>query len=509
MHRHFSGTTVNNLAITGGLIGGIGLVNNSPFAINGGWQLITTASTTNAGFALSSIIISAANAAILPGQLIIGLGIPNGTFITNVNGTTLTTNQNVNIAGAITFVSFYMYNGNSGDESIQGLQFSGSYNNGYYSRLKKYIDVSNGTIQNIYGPSGNTGQSASTIMTETQIAQEFKPYTKVVGNYIITYDIAIIRLCDIFDSMKNLCLMKKFNGILRLYFNTGSVGSAIQAPGYMITSGSVTTFTNTCPIIQSCLTEIPATSAGIVTGLFVGKATATNVFGGVNLANSNASHPLTSCRIYYPQVTLKPQHLLSYISENRAKKICYTDVLFNTFNNITSGATSSFLVQSGVTNIRGVVIIPFISTSTYGYVNTGAATGCTTFSQLQSPFDTAPATNGPISLTNIQVAIGGVNQLQNVLNYGYENFIEQVSLYEKINQSDLGLSCGLLNEFYWSNAYRVYYVDCSRANVADLMTPRNVNVSFLNNTNVTIDVMIFVEYFTEMIVDVETGMVSK
>ena len=110
-------------------------MNNSPLAINGGWQLLTTASTTAAGFAALSITLAAANAAVLPGQLIIGLGIPNGTFITNVNGTTLTTNQNVNIAGAITFVSFYMYNGNSGDESIQGLQFSGSYNNGYYSRL--------------------------------------------------------------------------------------------------------------------------------------------------------------------------------------------------------------------------------------------------------------------------------------------------------------------------------------------------------------------------------------
>ena len=130
----FPGTT-NTLAITAGLIGGNGLVNNSPFANNGGWQLITTASMTNVGFNASSITLSVANAAVLPGQLVIGLGIPNKTFITNASGVTLTTYQPVTIAAATTFVSFYLYNGNSGDESIQGLQFSGSYNNGYYSRL--------------------------------------------------------------------------------------------------------------------------------------------------------------------------------------------------------------------------------------------------------------------------------------------------------------------------------------------------------------------------------------
>ena len=95
------------------------------------------------------------------------------------------------------------------------------------------------------------------------------------------------------------------------------------------------------------------------------------------------------------------------------------------------------------------------------------------------------------------------------LSYNYENFLEQTSLYEKINQGDLGLSCGLINENFWTNAYRTYYVDCSRANIADLMTSRNVNVTFQNNSNVTIDVMVFTEYFTEMTVDVETGLIQK
>ena len=496
-------------SITAGLVGGNGLVNNSPFPTSGTYFATTAdAISGSATTASATLTISVANANIVPGLLIVGPNIPAGTIVTVVSTTTLTLSASVTVPASSPLL-FGTYIGNSGDEATEGVQFTGAYNNGYYSRLKKYSDATNGTFQNLYGASSSTGANASTILTETLIQNEFKPYSKVVNGYIITYDVAVIRLGDVFDSMKNLPLMKKFDGILRMYINTGTVASVVQQGGYLLTSGTTSTFTNTCPLIQSCLPQIPATAIGLGSGLFISKATATNLLGGLNLASSNASHSMTSCRIYYPQITLKPEKLIPYISENRAKKVVYTDVLFNTFNAITSGSTYSALVQSGVTSPRGILIIPFISSSTYGTVNTGVATGTTTFSQIQSPFDQAPNTNGPISLTNLQVAIGGTNQLYQVLNYSYENFLEQVALYEKLNNIDIGLSCGLINEFYWNTAYRCYYVDVSRANVADLMTPRNVNVSFQNNSNVTIDVMVFTEYFSELTVDVETGIVTK
>ena len=413
--------------------------------------------------------------------------------------------------GLVNNAPFSLSTANAGDQPAQGLQFVNTYNNGYYSRLKKYADVSYGTTQSLFGASASTGANATTIMTETQLQSEFKSYFKVLGtNYMVTYDTAIIRLADIMDSMKSLCLMKKFDGILRLYFNTGAVVSAISTvtAGSMVTSGSYNTFTNTCPLIQSCLAAVPTNTKNIVSGLFIAKATATSLIG-VNLASSGASHPMTACRFYYPLITLKPEKLIPYISENRAKKIVYTSVLYNTFNAITSGSTYSALVQSGVTNPRGILILPFISSSTYGTVNTALETGVTTFAQIQSPYDQAPATNAPISLLNLQVSVGGSTVLAIPLNYTYENFLEQTTLYEKINQSDLGLSCGLINEQYWSSAYRAYYVDLTRGNVADSMTPRNINVTFTNNSNVTNDVMCFTEFYNQIIVDTETGIVNK
>jgi hypothetical protein len=68
----------------------------------------------------------------------------------------------------------------------------------------------------------------------------------------------------------------------------------------------------------------------------------------------------------------------------------------------------------------------------------------------------------PLPLTNLQVATGGQNVLNSTLNMTYENFVEQVNLAEQFN----------------------------------------------NNSNVPIDV-IFTFYSDELVIDVETGIVTK
>lgn len=405
----------------------------------------------------------------------------------------------------------------AGDQGAQGQEFGGAYNNGFYSRLKRIPDLSGagaGNTTNLLYSGVGTG--AQNIANATTIKNEFKPYFTIANtNYAVWYDLAVIRLGDIFDSLKVMPLVKKFDGILRLYINTGTVVSNIVGTtGQMVTAGSGITFTNTCPLIQSALLTLPTNPLAVASGLFIANPVSTAVSAGgitINFANSQAAHFMTACRFYYPQVTLKPQKLQSYLSENRAKRLCYTSILTNTFSNIGPNNTVSYLVQSGVTNIRGVLILPFISSNASASNAHGTQTAiatATTFAQMLSPFDTAPMTNGPISLINLQLAIGGVNVLQNVYNYSYENFIQSVSLYEKINAGDLGLSCGLINQNYWENVYRSYYVDCTRCNIADMMTPRNINVTFTNNSLQTIDVLIFTEYFKEVTIDVETGLVE-
>ena len=48
----------------------------------------------------------------------------------------------------------------------------------------------------------------------------------------------------------------------------------------------------------------------------------------------------------------------------------------------------------------------------------------------------------PLSLTNLQVSIGGQNVLNSTLNMTYENFLEQVNLAEQLTSSDFGVSTG-------------------------------------------------------------------
>jgi hypothetical protein len=56
---------------------------------------------------------------------------------------------------------------------------------------------------------------------------------------------------------------------------------------------------------------------------------------------------------------------------------------------------------------------------------------------------------------------------------------------------------------------RVYYVDLARGREADKASMRNLTVSFINNSIVTIKVMIFTLYLDKFVIDVETGIVKK
>jgi hypothetical protein len=114
----------------------------------------------------------------------------------------------------------------------------------------------------------------------------------------------------------------------------------------------------------------------------------------------------------------------------------------------------------------------------------------------------------PLSLTNLQVSIGGQNVLNSTLNMTYENFLEQVNLAEQLTSSDFGVSTGLISQGYWE-ASKWYFVNVERGNIADKLQPRNINVSFTNNSNVAIDVIIFTFYSDQLTIDVETGIVTK
>ena len=68
----------------------------------------------------------------------------------------------------------------------------------------------------------------------------------------------------------------------------------------------------------------------------------------------------------------------------------------------------------------------------------------------------------------------------------------------------------LLVQGYWE-ASKWYFVnvDVERGNIADKLQPRNIYVSFTNNSNVAIEQLIFTFYSDQLVIDVETGIVNN
>jgi hypothetical protein len=234
---------------------------------------------------------------------------------------------------------------------------------------------------------------------------------------MVWYDFAVIKLSTIFDSLDKIGITRKSDLFLRLYVNTGTLNATISGPntttpGYSITVAN-NSFNATCPFTINYLNEtsanggIPTGVTNLTAGVYLGKPPNTS-FNSINLASSQASHLMPACRIYYSQITIQPDIAESYILANRAKKCIYRNVLTNQYNNIGAGNTFNQLINSGIVHPTAILIVPYISSASTNSLQDYA---------WKSPFDTAPATGHPCSLWNLQVSVGGVNQLQSTLNY--------------------------------------------------------------------------------------------
>jgi len=373
-------------------------------------------------------------------------------------------------------------------------------------KLSRYVDTSMSVVQNgIYGPATN-----NTLMTASNLASEFRPYYETKSNYMIWYDFAVIKLNHLFESMDHIGLTQKLDASLRLWLNCGTVNVTVANAGtpanmhYRITPADNTfSNTNTCPLLvhfEASNKIVPANTTNIVAGVYVARPPVTN-FASINLSLANAAHPLQNCRLYYSQITMNPQHAITYNKANTNKKVIYRTFVTNNYPAVSAGGSFNQLINSGIVHPTGVLIVPFLGAVT----GTNGGLGD---SQWKSPFDTCPATTSPVSLTNLQVSVGGQNVLQSTLQYGYEHFLEQVNLAEQLTSSDFGISTGLINQNYWENS-KWYYVNVERGNAADKLNGRNINVSFTNNSNVPIEVMVFIFYSDEITIDVKTGLVTR
>jgi len=386
------------------------------------------------------------------------------------------------------------------------------------------ISEKTAVLPNINGTAGAQAQNNiyGTIVTQNNLLQEFRPYSvyNQATNVMTWYDFLTIRLADVLPAFNNIGLMRKFNAVLRVYINTGLITvstapvsvNALNRDYLQMTFGGLqyTSFTNTCPITINNLglatNYNPAwvynaqTFTDITAGFFIGSApnyTLTTAGGApVNFSQLVSASPITSTRFYYSTNILDPLKMADYLASQQSKVVVNRSFLYNTYNNISVGGSFSQLIQSGVKNISAIIVVPLISQS----VNN--------FSQFQSPFDPCGGFAGsPLSLINLQCLVGGVQCLTSALTYQYEDYIEQVAIYNKSSSTEYGIESGLISKQFW-DANRFYIINV-RSTTDDLLTPRNVNINFINNNNVAIDVLLYVVYEDEWVFNCATGIVSQ
>jgi len=385
-------------------------------------------------------------------------------------------------------------------------QNDGKGNPALLQRINRTVDTTtNSSFNNLYG--------ASRIMTADQLQAEYKPYYTVSGNFMVWYDFAIINLKYIVDAIAKIGLVKKAELKLKMYINTGAIAVKVLDPGLTTIAYTTfnTSFANTCPLTVNLLPVttanggIPLTTDTIIAGLYISKPPSTFSGGsGYTISTTGISaNPLSQVLLYHSNIKLDNQSDTEYANANRAKKVIYEKILFANSLSVSVGSQIDKIITSSIKNPIAVVIVPFVAKN----VLNGALTAALPFAQYESPYDTAPSTSAPLSITNISISLGGIKVANEVLNYTYENFLQQVSLAETIASSDIGLNVDLVNQEYWESN-RVYYVDLARSRDIDKTVSRELIVRGKNSSNVPIDCLIFAVYLEEFNIDVVTGVVS-
>lgn len=325
---------------------------------------------------------------------------------------------------------------------------------------------------------------------------------------------AKLRLKDLADFFEKMPLLK--GSTIRFYINTNQsqvnfsiTPSTLSAEGFLVSpkleiGGSIVTGGLTNPLMVAG----PNLGGGCCTlGTNVADEapffyTLTVAIFKNNFNNNNgyqgASTSLASCRLYAPVYYMNPLAESKYLSLTPTKKIMYKDIFQYQFNNQDSNSPFNFLVSNGISNICGVLVVPFFSKTQNGYT--------LPYSSPQNPCCPSPAMPDPIMFTNFNILISGVNLFLNNEMYDYEAFLEQLAQSNQINGGlTTGLASGLINEYMFSSGYRYYYGDASRILPSEQGVSRSVQIVGTNASNVKIDIMVFVIFNREITIDISTG----
>jgi hypothetical protein len=409
--------------------------------------------------------------------------------------------------------------------------FRANYNEGFYKR-QSWINFNLTQTPATPALTDTTANQAALLATTSGVASSsglnlvFMSYVQQASTTrTIVFD-AVVRLKDIADFFNKCPLLK--GSTMRMYINTNQTFFTVaanntvytSATSGVITGSGILALTSTPTILGGGGTNpVMVASMDIGQGLSPLVAPATTItqesikvalsivrtqFSGIT---TSVSAPITSVRLYAPAYTMSPISEQRYLSLSPTKKIVYNDIFQFQYSGVASGSFS-FLVSNGIPNLRSVLVCAFLPKASNGTAQTYAGTTIagTTTSSLLSPFSTSGGTPDPVSLTNFQIQVSGKNLFNTQLQYDYETFAEQLVSSNQLNGSlTTSMASGLIGkeDFQW--CYRYYYGNVSRSIPSEDGVAKAIQIMGTNNSAITVDLMVFVEFQREITVDVRTG----
>jgi len=352
--------------------------------------------------------------------------------------------------------------------------------------------------------------SQSTFLTKAAADQLYKSQviTKHAGGasaspVVQTQVMAIVKLKHLHSYFQNVPMSKGCQ--YRFIFNLNQSTSVLTTDGSVVTAESVvkSSYNGVVPLmLSSCAgsgSALKASAGSVRADLSVGNTCLDNTLSGY--AGSTTSALGRSIELHVPSYVFHPSLEQAYISAGSNRKVVYDDVYSFTIRGVDPNQNVNQLVTSGIRGIKSVLLVPMLSADSNGGVNE--------FQSVQSSCG-----GGDVAmlhaLTNYNIQVGGVSQLQNSARYGYELFNEQFYGVNAINggMSD-GLTSGLISQRTWEQKHGYVYLQVNRGTELEKSSPKSVQIQFQNVSAKKMDYYVFVTYQTSINLDVGLGVLSS
>jgi len=190
--------------------------------------------------------------------------------------------------------------------------------------------------------------------------------------------------------------------------------------------------------------------------------------------------------------------------EKPIKTVVYQDFISyrpTSLSAVAKGQPGRATITPGLARLRGLLIVPYISS---------APTTSTTLNALTSPFTSCGMTTarGGVAAGAFNVAIGSRNIFDRNIRYTYDFYLrEQYGIGAANGNGLAGLRTGLISEYDWYNGYQYIWVNLERHAASSDKLPTSVDVELVNETELTVGYCCYLFYEKEFSCDVITGKV--